>query len=52
MSDELCRLLIKEEEMVSLGDSRKKRVLDRIAFISMLTVRVVVLEYSQLHKKA
>ena len=36
----------------SLGDSRIKRVRDRIAFLSMLTVRVVVLEYNQLHKKA
>ena len=33
---------------MSLGDSR---VRDRIAFLSMLTVRVVVLEYNQLHKK-
>ena len=49
---------VKEEEeeeeeevgqIMSLGDSRIKRVRDRIAF---LTVRVVVLEYSQLHKKA
>ena len=37
---------------MSLGDSRIKRVRDRIAFLSMLTVRVVVLEYNQLHKKA
>ena len=45
---------VKEEvgQIVSLGDSRIKRVRDRIAFLSMLTVRVVVLEYSQLHKKA
>ena len=46
---------VKEEEedgqIVSLGDSRIKRVRDRIAILSMLTVRVVVLEYSQLHKK-
>ena len=41
-----------EEEILSLGDSRIKRVRDRIAFLSMLTVRVDVLEYSQLHKKA
>ena len=44
---------VKEEEevgqIVSLGDSRIKRVRDLIAFLSMLTVRVVVLEYSQLH---
>ena len=37
---------------MSLGDSRIKRVPDRIAFLSMLTVRVAVLEYNQLHKKA
>ena len=51
---------VKEEEeeeeevgqIVSLGDSRMKRVRHRIAFLSMLTVRVVVLEFSQLHKKA
>ena len=48
---------LKEEEeedrqIMSLGDSRIKRVRDRIAFLSMLTVRVVVLEYNQLHKKA
>ena len=53
--DELCRLKEEEEEVgqiVSLGDSRVKRVRDSIAILSMLTVRVVVLEYSQLHKKA
>ena len=44
VSDELCRL---KGQIVSLGDSRIKRVRD----LSMLTVRVVVLEYSQLHKK-
>ena len=52
VSDELCRLLKEEEEeedgqIVSLGI---KRVRDRIAILSMLTVRVVVLEYSQLHR--
>ena len=55
MSDELCRLLKEEEEdrqIVSLGDSCIKRVRDNITFLSMLTVRVVVLEYNQLHKKA
>ena len=41
---------VKEEEeeedrqIVSLGDSRIKRVRDNIAFLSMLSVRVVVLE--------
>ena len=34
------------KKIVSLG------VRDLIAFLSMLTVRVVVLEYNQLHKKA
>ena len=55
VSDELCRLLKEEEEdrqIVSLDDSRIKRVRDCIAFLSMLTVRVVVQEYNQLHKKA
>ena len=61
VSDELCRLLkeeVEEEEeeedrqIVSLDDSHIKRVRDCIAFLSMLTVRVVVLEYNQLHKKA
>ena len=56
VSDELCRLLKEEEEeedrqIVSLDDSRIKRVRDCIAFLSMLTVRVVVLEYNQLHKR-
>ena len=61
VSDELCRLLKEEEEeeeeeedrqTVSLDDSRIKRVRDCISFLSMLTVRVVLLEYNQLHKKA
>ena len=54
VSDELCRLLKEEEDrqIVSLDDSRIKRVRDCIAFLSMLTVRVVLLEYNQLHKKA
>ena len=57
VSDELCRLLKEEEEeedrqIVSLDDSRIKHVRDCIAFLSMLTVRVVLLEYNQLHKKA
>ena len=54
--DELCRLKEEEEEevgqIVSFGDSRVKRVRDNMAILSMLTVRVVVQEYSQLHKKA
>ena len=56
VNDELCRLLKEEEEEeeedLSLDDSRIKRVRDCIAFLSMLTVRVVLLEYNQLHKKA
>ena len=47
--DELAMPFIRRR---SLGDLRIKRVRDRIAFLSMLTVRVVVLEYNQLHKKA
>ena len=35
---------------MSLGNSRIRRVRDRIAILSMLTVRIVVLEYSQLHR--
>ena len=61
VSDALCRLKEEEEEekeeeeeevgqIVSWGDSRVKRVRDNIAILSMLTVRVVVLEYSQLHR--
>ena len=42
----------KKKKMDKSCDSRIKRVRDRIAFLSMLTVRVVVLEYNQLHKKA
>ena len=35
-----------EEEIVSLGDSRIKRVRGRLAILSKLKVRVVDLEYS------
>ena len=53
VNDELCRLLKEEDrQIVSLDDSRIKCVRDCIAFLSMLTVRVVLLEYNQLHKKA
>ena len=34
-------------QIVSLADSRITRVRDHIAILSMLTIRVVVLEYSQ-----
>ena len=35
-----------ERQIVSLGDSRIKRVLDRLATLSIPTVRVEALEYS------
>ena len=43
---------IKEEnqQIMSLGNSRIERVRGHLAILSMLTVRVVALEYSQLHK--
>ena len=46
-------MLFQEEDgqIVSLDDSRIERVRDRLASLSLLTVRVVALEYSQLHKK-
>ena len=51
VSEELCRFKEEEEEeeerqIVSLGDSRIERVRGRLAILSMLTVRVVDLEYS------
>ena len=58
VSDELCRFKEEEEEeeeeerLVSSGDSRINRVLDRLATLNVLTVRVVAMEYSQVHKKA
>ena len=36
---------------MSSGDSRIKRVLDRLATLSIPTVRVEALKYSQLHSK-
>ena len=47
ITETACVRLLKEEDrqIVSLGDSR---VRDNVAF----SVRVVVLEYNQLHKKA
>ena len=45
VSDELCRLRRRR----STNRECIKRVRDNIAFLSMLTVRVVVLEYNQLH---
>ena len=45
VSDELCRFKEEEEEIVSSGDSRIKRVLDSLA-LSKPTVRVEALEYS------
>ena len=38
------------EQIVSLGDSHIMGVRDSIAILSMPTARVVVLEYSQLHR--
>ena len=52
MPEWLYKCIMPEWQIVSLGDSFIKRVRDRIAILSMLTVRVVLLEYSQLHKKA
>ena len=56
LSGELCLFKEEEEEedrqIVSLGDSRIERVRDRLDLLNMLTVRVAVLEYSQLHEKA
>ena len=49
VSDELCRLKEEEEgerQIVSSGDSRIKRVLDRLATLSIPTVRVEALKYS------
>ena len=55
VSDELCRLKEEEEEeeeeegerqIVSSGDSHIKRVLDRLATLSIPTVSVEALEYS------
>ena len=37
---------------MSLDDSRIECVHDRLASLCLLTVRVVALEYSQLHKKS
>ena len=57
LSDKLCLFKEEEEEeedgqIVSLDDSRIERVRDRLDLLNMLTVRVAVLKYSQLHKKA
>ena len=54
LSDELCFCKEEEEDqqIVCLGDSRIERVRDRLDLLNMLTVRVAVLEYNQLHKKA
>ena len=51
VSDELCRFKEEEEEegegqIVNSGDSRIKRVVDRLATLSIPTVRVEALEYS------
>ena len=44
-SDELC-LFKEERQIVGLGNSRIKHVLDHLATLSILTVRVEALEYS------
>ena len=46
VSDELCCF---KEEDGQINDSPIERVRDRLASLSLLTVRVVALEYSQLH---
>ena len=47
VSNELCRFKEEgERQIMSLGDSRIKRMLDRLATLSILTVRVEALEYS------
>ena len=51
VSNELGRFK-EEERLVSSDDSRINRVLDRLATLNLLTVRVVATEYSQVHKKA
>ena len=56
MSEELFRWKKKKkkkmDQIMSLDKSRTERVRDRLASLSLLTVRVVVLEYSQLYKKS
>ena len=57
VSNELCRFKEEEEEedeeeeerLVCSDDSRINRVLDRLATLNLLTVRVVAME---VHKKA
>ena len=48
VSDELCRLKEEEEEEGErqIASSGIKRVLDRLATLSIPTVRLVALEYS------
>ena len=53
VSNELCRFKEEEEgERVISDDSRINRVLDRLATLNLLTVRVAAMEYRQVHKKA
>ena len=56
LSDELGRLKKKKRKtrgcQASLADSRIECLRDRSAILNLLTVRVVALEYSQVHKKA
>ena len=46
ITEAACVYVCDEKMLTSLGDSRIKRVQDRIAILNMQTVRVVVLEYS------
>ena len=46
VSEELCRCKMKKKLDKFRRYSRIKRVRDRLASLSLLTVRVVVLEYS------
>ena len=50
VSDELCCFKEEEEEEDGQILSCIDRVCDRLASLSLLTIRVVALEYSQLHK--
>ena len=53
LSEELGRLKKKKRGcLVSLADSRIECLRGRSAILNLRTVRVVALEYSQLHKKA
>ena len=44
--------LQRRRSIVSLGDSRIERIRNHLDLLNMLKVRVAVLKYSQLHKRA